>query len=199
MERKYSLPELPFGYKELEPYISEEQLKVHHDKHYAAYVNGANKILEKFDSLRKKKESTDIKAAVKELSWQIGGHILHSLYWENLAGKSSPPNGAIKKEIEKEFSGLERLRHEFTDAAKSVERSGWTALTYCTKTSRLLIMQIEKHNTNIYPTFGIILVMDMFEHAYYIDYKNDKAKYIEAFWNIINWDEVNRRLEMITG
>ncbi len=195
MENKYALPELPYGYKELEPHISEEQLRVHHDKHHMAYVNGANKILERMDSSRKKGTELDMKATLKELSWQVGGHVLHSLYWTNMTGKGSEPRGSIKKVLEKEFGSIERFKKEFNDAAKSVEGSGWVALAYCTQTCRPMIMQIEKHNMNLYPTFGILLVMDMFEHAYYIDHKNEKGKYIDAFWKIVDWDEVGKRLE----
>jgi len=197
MEKKYTLPELNYGYKELEPNISEEQLKVHHNEHHKAYVDGANKILDKLDQSRKKNKEIDMKATLKELSWQIGGHILHSLYWKNLRGNKGMPESTIKEEIDKEFGGFERFRKEFSNAAESVEGSGWVALTYCKKTERLIIMQIEKHNTNIYPMFGIIMVLDMFEHAYYIDYKNKKAEYIKAFWNLVNWDEVNKRLEKL--
>jgi Fe-Mn family superoxide dismutase len=97
--------------------------------------------------------------------------------------------------LEKEFGSFDRFKKEFTQAATSVEGSGWAALTRCAQTSRPLIMQIEKHNTNVYPTFRILMVLDVFEHAYYIDYKNDRGKFVEAFWNIVNWDEVNKTLE----
>ena len=97
--------------------------------------------------------------------------------------------------IAKEFGSFERFKKEFTQAAVSVEGSGWAALTYCGQTNRPIIMQIEKHNTNVYPAFRILMVLDVFEHAYYIDYKNERAKFVEAFWNIVNWDGVNKRLK----
>jgi len=195
----YSLPALPYGYGDLVPYISEEQLKIHHRKHHQAYVNGANDILRRLEAARKSGEQIDIKAALKALAFNIGGHLLHTLFWENLAppGKGGGgPGGRIGDLIEREFGGFDRFKWEFTQAALTVEGSGWAALTFCGLTNRPIIMQIEKHNVNIYPGFRILLVIDVFEHAYYIDYKNERERYLEAIWNIINWEEVDKRTEL---
>ncbi len=198
----YALPKLTYGYKDLEPYMSEQQLTIHHQKHHQAYVNGANAVFQKLDKARKENVDVDIKASLKELSWNIGGHLLHSLFWMNLAavgkGGGEKPSGALSQSMGNEFGGFERFKKEFTQAASSVEGSGWAALTLDRQTMRLLIMQIEKHNTNIYPTFKILMVLDVFEHAYYIDYKNDRAKFIEAFWNIVNWKEIAKRFDEST-
>jgi Fe-Mn family superoxide dismutase len=179
--------------------MSEQQLTIHHQKHHQAYVNGANAILEKLDKARKEGTDVDIKATLKELSWNIGGHILHSMFWDNLAqtskGGGGKPSGTLGNAIDKEFGSFERFKKEFTQAAVSVEGSGWAALTFCRQTRRPIIMQIEKHNTNVYPAFRILMVIDVFEHAYYIDYKNERAKFVEAFWNIVNWNEINKRFE----
>lgn len=194
----YVLPELPYGYKDLEPHISEEQLRIHHDKHHLAYVNGANAILEKLGKARKDAADLDMKSTLKELSFHIGGHLLHSLFWGSLApaGKGGgKAGGTLGDVIEKEYGSFERFKKEFTQAAVSAEGSGWAALTFCKKTSRPIIMQVEKHNTNVYPMFKILMVIDVWEHAYYLDYKNDRAKFVDAFWNIVNWEEVNKRLE----
>jgi len=195
----YILPKLPYEYKELEPYISETQLMIHHQRHHQAYVNGANTILEMLDKSRNEGTELDIKSTLKSLSFNIGGHILHSLFWNSLApvGKSGNPNRILTEIINNEFGSFERFKKEFTQAATSVEGSGWAALAFCKQTQRPMIMQIEKHNTNVYPMFRILLILDVFEHAYYIDYKNERSKYIEAFWNIVNWNEVNNRLEKI--
>lgn len=198
MDKFYVLPKLNYGYNDLQPYMSEEQLRIHHSKHHQAYVNGANSIIEQLDKARKEGIDLDSKSILKALSFNIGGHILHSLFWSNLApaGKGGGnPHGIMKDIIEKEFGSFERFKKEFTQAAISVEGSGWAALTFCKQTNRPLIMQIEKHNTNVYPMFRILMVLDVFEHAYYLDYKNDRAKFVEAFWNIVNWDEINKRLE----
>jgi Fe-Mn family superoxide dismutase len=197
----YVLPKLPYGYKDLAPYMSEEQLQIHHDKHHQAYVNGANGILQRLDKARKDGTDLDMRATLKELSFNIGGHKLHSIFWKNIApaGKGGgKPGGALGDKLKEEFGSFERFKKEFTQAASSVEGSGWAALAFCGITHRPIIMQVEKHNTNVYPTFGILMVLDVFEHAYYLDYKNDRGKFIEAFWNIVNWDAVNEALAKIS-
>ena len=194
----YTLPKLSYEYNELIPHMSEEQLKIHHSKHHQAYVNGANTILQKLDKARKENAEIDAKSTLKELSFNIGGHLLHSLFWGNLSptGKGGgKPSGALGDVIEKEFGSFDRFKKEFTQAAISVEGSGWATLTFCRQTKRPIIMQVEKHNMNVYPMFRILMVLDVFEHAYYIDYKNERAKFVDAFWNIVNWNEVNKRLE----
>jgi len=199
MEKKrfFSLPKMPYEYNDLEPHISEEQLRIHHQKHHQAYVNGANAIFESLEKARKENAELDIKSTLKTLSFNIGGHTLHSLFWPNLAptGKGGGrPGGALGDVVEEEFGSFERFKKEFSQVAVSGEGSAWAALSFCKQTNRPLIMQIEKHNVNVYPTFMILMVLDVWEHAYYLDYKNERAKFVDAFWNIVNWDEVNKRL-----
>ena len=193
----YSLPKLPYGYKELAPFMSEEQLQLHHEKHHQAYVTGANAVFEKLEQARKAGGDLDMKATLKELSFHIGGHLLHGLFWENLApagrGGGGQPAGILGAAIDKEFGSFERFRTEFSQAAVTDEGSGWAALSWCRMSNRPLVMQIEKHNANVYPAFPILLVLDVWEHAYYLDYRNLRAKFVEAFWNIANWEEANRR------
>ena len=198
----YVLPQLPYGYGDLAPYMSEEQLRVHHTIHHQAYVNGANAVLKRLEGARKEGADVDVKAALKELSWNVGGHVLHSIFWKNLAPPSKGggrPGGKLADLIDREFGNFERFKREFSQAAITVEGSGWAALTLCKLTGRLLIMQIEKHNVNVVPGCPILMVLDVFEHAYYIDYKNRRADYVEAFWSIVNWDEASRRLEKALG
>jgi superoxide dismutase, Fe-Mn family len=193
--KTFSLPKLPYDYKALAPYISEEQLTLHHDKHHLAYVNGANAIFEKLDKARKENTELDMKATLKELSFHIGGHMLHSTFWDSMApaGKGGgKPGGAIADAINKEFGSFERFKAEFTKTANTTEGSGWAALMVQECVARPLIMQIEKHNINVYPGFRILLTLDVWEHAYYVDYKNDRAKFIDAWWNLVNWDNVNK-------
>ena len=201
MPNTYELPALPYAYNALEPHISEQVMKIHHDKHHAGYVQGANVILDELDKARKGKKDIDQKAILKALSFNIGGHLLHSLFWPNLApeGKGGAPGKELQKALEKEFGSFDRFKEEFTKAAASVEGSGWAALTFCKKTNRPIIMQIEKHNVNVFPMFTILLVIDVWEHAYYLDYKNERGKFLDAFWNIINWTEVNNRFKTTCG
>ncbi|KUK00433.1 MAG: Superoxide dismutase, partial [Methanobacteriaceae archaeon 41_258] len=197
MEKKfYELPELPYGYDALEPYISEEQLTIHHQKHHQAYVDGANNLLRKLDEARESKTGIDYKAAAKELSFHVGGFLLHRFFWENMGPadeNGGEPHGKIKDYIEKDFGGFERFKEEFSQTAISTEGSGWAMLIYCPLTDRLFIIQVEKHNINLIPQCKVLLVLDVWEHAYYLDYKNLRPDYVEAFWKIINWDEVNNR------
>jgi len=198
--RTFTLPKLPYDYNALAPYMSEEQLKLHHDKHHQTYVNGANSAFEKLDKARQENIDIDTKAVLKDLSFNIGGHLLHSIFWENLApsGKGGGvPGGAIADIINEEFGSFERFKKEFSAAAASTEGSGWAALAIHPCVGRSLIMQIEKHNVNVFPTFNVLMVMDVWEHAYYVDYQNQRPKYIEAFWNIVNWDQVNKNLSFV--
>ncbi len=199
--RFYSLPKLPYEYTALAPHMSEEQLKLHHQKHHQAYVNGANAVFEKLDKARKENTDLDMKATLKELSFHISGFKLHNLFWENLApagkGGGGAPKGELAKAISGEFLKFDRFKKEFTQAATSAEGSGWAALTFCRKTERPLIVQIEKHNTNVIPGFELLMVIDVWEHAYYVDYRNDRAKFVDAFWNIVNWDVVAQRFDKL--
>ncbi len=197
--RFYSLPKLPYDYAALAPHISEEQLRLHHTKHHQAYVNGANAIFEKLDKARKDNADLDMKATLKELSFHVGGFRLHNRFWENMApagkGGGGTPKGELAKVINAEFSSFDRFKKEFTQAAVSAEGSGWAVLTYCRKTGRPLIVQVEKHNVNIAPGYEMLMVLDVWEHAYYLDYRNDRAKFVDAFWNIVNWDIVQKRFD----
>jgi superoxide dismutase, Fe-Mn family len=193
----YTLPKLPYDYNALAPYISEAQLTLHHTKHHQAYVTGANAILDKLTKARKENTDLDMKAALKELSFHIGGYRLHTLFWENMApagkGGGGAPGGELAAAISAEFGTFDRFKKEFTQAAGGAEGSGWAVLTHCMKTNRLIVMQIEKHNVNVVPGYRILMALDVWEHAYYLDYKNDRAKFIEGFWNIVNWKEVDTR------
>jgi Fe-Mn family superoxide dismutase len=198
--KSFTLPKLPYDYTALAPFMSEEQLKLHHDKHHQGYVTGANTIFNKLDKARKDSAELDIKATLKELSFHIGGHMLHSTFWECMApaGKGGgKPNGAIEDLLNEEFGSFERFKAEFTKAANSVEGSGWAVLAMQECVARPLIMQVEKHNVNVYPGFRIILALDVWEHAYYVDYKNDRAKFVEGFWNVVNWDYANKVCDLI--
>ncbi len=197
--RLYSLPDLPYAYDALKPVFSEEQLRLHHDKHHAAYVNGANALLESLDKARKDNTDLDWGTLAKQLTYNTAGNRLHSMFWNNLSPPktANKPTAKIAEAIDGEFGSFDRFRKEFTQAAVKTEGSGWAVLTYCLDTGRPIIMQVEKHHVNVNPRRPVLMVLDVWEHAYYVDYKNDRAKYVENFWNIVNWDEVNKRLEAL--
>ncbi len=196
---KYKLPNLPYGYKDLEPYMSQEVLMLHHDKHHLAYVNAANALLDKIQDARDKNTELDYKSVLKSLSFNVAGHILHETFWKIMASASSDknkPQGKILEAIEKEFGSFERFKTEFSETAKLVEGSGWAILAFHKEHGEhgsMAIIQVEKHNVNFYPEQKILLCLDVWEHAYYLDYKNDRAKFIENWWNIVNWEEVEKR------
>ena len=206
--KSFTLPKLPYDYNALAPYISEEQLKLHHDKHHQAYVNGANKLLTSIDEAMKTEATLDywvsfgyVKALAKELAFNIGGHMLHTTFWENMApagkGGGGQPGGAIADVINNEFRSFGAFKKMFSAAATSTEGSGWAALAMHPCIGRPIIVQIEKHNVNVIPNFQILMALDVWEHAYYVDYKNDRAKFVEAFWNLVNWDKVNKNLSLV--
>lgn len=191
---KYQLPDLPYDYDALEPHVSEKQLKIHHDKHHQGYVNKANKTLKELDEAREDGE-INLKAKLKFLSFAIAGHKLHSLFWENLGPKTKEkPEGELAEKIKEDFGSIERFKSEFIQAAGSVEGSGWAALVYEPKADQLLISQIEKHNLFHYPEVDLLMVVDVWEHAYYLDYANDRGEFLESLWEIIDWEVVNQRL-----
>jgi len=194
----YTHPDLPYGYSDLEPHISEQQLKIHHQIHHQGYVNNANDILKKLKEAREKREDVDMKATLKALSYNVGGAILHTLFWPSMSPDGGGgPEGKLAEVLEGEFGSFERFKQEFSKAAGSVEGSGWAALTFCRQTKRPVIMQIEKHNLNMYPGFPILMVLDVWEHAYYLDYQNKRGDFVDAFWEVVNWETVDTRLEKI--
>lgn len=192
---KYQLPKLDYEYDELEPHISKEVLKIHHTKHHQVYVDNSNKILKKLEDARNKNDDLDLKHLLKSLSFNVGGHILHSIFWKTISSNNSEePKGKLLEKINNDFGSFSRFKEEFSNVANSVEGSGWAALTYCNETDKLILMQIEKHNVNICPGIKILMVLDVWEHAYYLDYKNKRNKFVEAFWKIVNWKKVEKRL-----
>ncbi|MBI2858496.1 MAG: superoxide dismutase [Chloroflexi bacterium] len=200
--KRYTLPALPYGYKDLEPHISEEQLRIHHTKHHQTYVDGANALIEKLQKARQDGADLDMKAALKELSFHLGGHELHSRFWQNMApagkGGGGMPRGMLANCIDRDFGSFERFKKEFTQAT-NVEGAGWAVLGFCDESNRLFILQVEKHNVNYPVGLPMVMCLDMWEHAYYLDYKNVKAKFVEAFWNIVNWDMAGLRLKQKLG
>ena len=196
MAQKYVLPELDYDYSALEPFIAGEIMELHHDKHHAGYVSGANAALEALEEARKAGNAEDKIATIsKNLAFNLGGHINHSLFWKNLAPKQDGrPEGELAAAIDEGFGSFEQFQKEFNAAATSIQGSGWAVLAWDMLSQRLVIQQVTNgHQDNHALTLIPLLLLDMWEHAFYLQYKNVKGDYVKAFWNVINWEEVQKR------
>ncbi|MDA4111954.1 MAG: superoxide dismutase [Thaumarchaeota archaeon] len=200
MVKKYTLPDLPYKYDALEPYISKDIMTLHHDKHHLAYVNGANAALDKLDTGRKNAwQGVDLKAVERDLSFNLAGHVLHSIFWPNMkAGGGGKPGGKLADKINEDFGSFDAFKGQLGAAAKQVEGSGWGMLVYDPTSDQLLTLQAEKHNLLSSQTSAPLLVCDVWEHAYYLQYKNDRGAYVDAFWNVVNWENVDQLLSKAT-
>jgi Fe-Mn family superoxide dismutase len=187
---RYTLSPLPYDYSSLEPVISKEIMTLHHDKHHQGYVDGANSALELLEKSREGQE-INIKGVSRDLSFNLNGHLLHELFWKNMKPYTQdnkiPDN--LQDILTEQFGSVENFKKEFFNAGKTVEGSGWVALMK-DDDNNLLITQIQNHNLLGINGFKPILVNDVWEHAYYLDYKNDRAKYLENWWNVVNWDSL---------
>jgi Fe-Mn family superoxide dismutase len=199
---RYSLPSLPYKYDALQPYISERIMTLHHTKHHQAYVNGANAALDKLEKARRGELQVDIRAVLRDLSFNLDGHKLHSIFWPNMAppGRGGgTPGGKLADQIERDFGGFDKFKAQFSEAAKTVEGVGWALLLYDQEADQLVITQIEKQNLMHLAELPILLSLDVWEHAYYLDYLNDRAKYVDNWWNVVNWGDVLSRFERVKG
>ena len=194
----YELPELPYGYDALEPHVTSELLELHHGAHHAAYVKGANDTLDKLEDARSEREFDHIGQLEKSLAFNVAGHVLHSLLWKNLApGGGSSPTGELATALKQDFGGFGGFKDQLTAAAAAVQGSGWGALSWEPLGKRLLVEQVYDHQGNTGNSTVPILVVDMWEHAYYLKYRNKKAAWLEAFWQLVNWADVGERFEKI--
>jgi Fe-Mn family superoxide dismutase len=191
----YTLPELPYKANALEPHLSGEIITIHHDKHHAAYVKGLNTALAGLEEARKKGDFSGVQSLSRALAFHGSGHILHTLYFANLTPKSSPPTGMLLDAIKEQFGSVEALTGQLGEATSSVAGSGWGILAYEPMGRRLLVMQVEKHENQVVCGAAPLLVIDAWEHAYYLQYQNRRPDYIKAIWNVINWEEAGRRFE----
>jgi len=195
MAKKYVLPELPYAYDALEPHISAEIMELHHSKHHQNYVNGANAALEKLEAARKDGSIAVVVTALsKDLAFNLGGHTNHSLFWENLGPNGGgKPTGALAAAIDADFGSFEEFQKHFAAAALGLQGSGWAVLAYDKIGERLVIEQMTDQQGNLSIDLVPLLLLDMWEHAFYLQYKNVKADYVAAVWNVFNWDEVATR------
>lgn len=198
----YTLPELPYDYAALEPVINPQIIELHHDKHHAAYVKGANDTLEQLAEARDKDAWGSINGLEKSLAFHLSGHILHSIYWHNMnspkdggGGEPTAADGVgdLADAIDEYFGSFARFKAQMTKAAATTQGSGWGVLAYEPLSGRLIVEQVYDHQGNVGQGSTPILVFDAWEHAFYLQYKNQKVDFIEAMWAVVNWQDVAKR------
>jgi superoxide dismutase, Fe-Mn family len=192
----YTLPDLPYDYSALEPHISGQIIELHHDKHHNTYVKEANATLEKLEAARAKGDFGAIVGLEKTLAFNLSGHVLHSTYWQNMSPDAGgEPGGDLADAIEAEFKSFKSFKAQLSEVTTTVQGSGWGALAWDPLGGRLLTEQIYDHQGNVGQGTLPLLVIDIWEHAFYLQYKNVKADYVSAFWNLVNWADVERRFD----
>lgn len=203
MDRKiYTLPELPYAYNALEPYIDDETMHLHHDKHHAAYVKNLNEAIQKHPDLFKKSPEQllmsleqipeDIRIVVKN---NAGGHVNHSMFWQIMGlNGGGEPTGELLEEIKTTFGSFEEFQNKFNEAGTKRFGSGWVWLVK-NKDGGLEIMTTANQDNPIIDGYFPIMGNDVWEHAYYLKYKNVRVDYLKAWWNVVNWEEVNKRYD----
>ncbi|WP_425542359.1 superoxide dismutase [Lentibacillus halophilus] len=194
---KHKLPPLPYAYNALEPHISEEIMRLHHDKHHKGYVEGLNKAEKEMEKARKRGDFSLIRHWEDEAAFNGAGHYLHTIFWYNMSPNGGgKPSGRIKQEINRTFGGWEKFKEHFSNAAEKVQAVGWAMLVWSPRSHRTEILQAEKHQNLSQQDMIPLLVLDVWEHAYYLQYQTKRKDYIDAWWNVVNWDDVNKRLEV---
>ena len=193
---QYTLPDLSYDYGALEPHVSGQIMELHHSKHHAAYVTGANQANERLEEARSKNEFGAVTMLEKNLAFHTSGHVLHSLFWKNLSPSGGDkPTGELASAIDTDFGSFDNFKAQLTQATNSVQGSGWGALAYEPLAGRLVVQQIYDHQGNVAVGSIPLLVIDAWEHAYYLQYKNVRADFVTAVWNLVNWDDVAQRLQ----
>lgn len=193
----YTLPELDYSYDALEPHISAEIMELHHSKHHQTYVDGANAALEALAKAREAGvDQNTVRALSKNLAFNLGGHTNHSIFWKNLSPNGGgEPTGALADAIKRDFGSFEQFKDHFSNAALALQGSGWAVLGYDHVGKQLVIEQMTDQQGNLSINLTPVLLLDMWEHAFYLQYKNVKADYVKAVWNVFNWEDVAARYE----
>jgi superoxide dismutase, Fe-Mn family len=192
----YTLPDLPYDYGALEPHISGEIMQLHHDKHHNTYVTALNEVLEKLAAAREKGDFGAIVGMEKTLSFNLGGHLNHSVFWKNLSPDGGDkPDGELAAAINESFGSFDGFQAHFTSAATTIQGSGWAILAWDTLGQSLHIVQLYDQQANVPVCMVPIVMVDMWEHAFYLQYKNVKPDYVKAWWNVVNWADAAARFE----
>ena len=194
MTAPYTLPDLPYDPAALEPHYSAEIVSLHHGKHHAAYVKGANDTLDKIAEARDKDDFAGLPALEKTLAFNISGHVLHSIFWTNMSPTGGDrPSGALSTALDEHFGSFDKFKAQLTSATTTIQGSGWGALSWEPNGKRLIVEQVYDHQNNTASGSIPLLVIDAWEHAFYLQYKNVKGDWVKAFWNIVNWPDVASR------
>lgn len=192
----YELPPLNYAYDGLEPQIDEQILRIHHGRHHNGYVNGLNSTLQKIEGAREKSDYSNIRALSRDLVFNCAGHVLHVLYWNSMTpGGSELPAGAFRNAIDRDFGSVEKLKQHFAAAAVGVEANGWGLLGFEPLGRRLMVLQVENHQKLTTWDFRPILTCDVWEHAYYLQYKNRRGEYVNRFMELIDWSAAAERYD----
>ena len=191
----YTLPDLPYDYSALEPSISGAIMELHHSKHHQAYVTGANTALAQLAEARDSGDLANVNKLEKDLAFNLGGHVNHSIFWTNMSPDGGDkPTGELASAIDDAFGSFDKFQAHFTATALGVQGSGWSVLAWDSIGQRLIVLQFFDQQGNLPAGIVPLMMLDVWEHAYYLDYKNVRADYVKAFWNIANWDNAQRRL-----
>ncbi|MGN6409444.1 MAG: superoxide dismutase [Curtobacterium sp.] len=190
---EYTLPELPYDYAALEPHISGKIMQLHHDKHHQAYVTGANTALEQLAEARESGNFGAVNKLEKDLAFHLGGHVNHSIFWTNLGPDTKVPEGELAAAIDEFFGSFEKFQAQFAAVANGIQGSGWSVLAWDQVGQKLVTFQLFDQQANVPLGVVPIFLLDMWEHAFYLDYLNVKADYVKAVWNIVDWENVAAR------
>jgi Fe-Mn family superoxide dismutase len=198
--KPYVLPDLGYDYSALEPHYSARMLELHHDKHHKAYGDGVNATLEKLAAARATDDLSAIVGLEKTLAFNLSGHVLHTLFWKNLTPKGTDrPSGELAAAIDESFGSFDAFHKQLSSSASSVQGSGWGSLTWEPLGERLFIEQIYDHQGNTGQGGVPLLVIDAWEHAYYLQYENRRPDYVAAIWNVIDWTDVAAGFALARG
>lgn len=194
--KPYELPDLDYDYGALEPHYSARVLELHHSKHHAGYVKGVNATLDKLAAAREAGDLSTLVGLEKTLAFNLSGHVLHTLFWKNLSPSGGGrPEGELAAAIDEHFGGYDAFHAQMSEAVGTVQGSGWGALSWEPMGERLYIEQVYDHQGNVGQSGVPLLVIDAWEHAFYLQYENRKAEYVEAIWNVVDWSDVAARFD----
>jgi Fe-Mn family superoxide dismutase len=191
---EYTLPALPYDYSALEPSISGKIMELHHSKHHQAYVTGANAAISALAEARDSGNLANVNKLQKDLAFNLGGHVNHSIFWTNMSPNGGDkPVGELAAAIDDSFGSFDKFQAHFAATAMGVQGSGWSVLAWDSLGERLIIQQFFDQQANFAAGTVPVLMLDVWEHAYYLDYQNVRADYVKAFWNIVDWENVSAR------